>query len=73
MGRAMDFLGACEPLEEFGFYSEGDGKGSEPRNDSLTGFKGVILADENRLEGVGKARIRRLVRRPLCSNPWERW
>lgn len=26
----MDLVGACRLLEEFGFYSEGDGKGSDP-------------------------------------------
>lgn len=35
MGGAVDLLGARKPLEEFGFYSERDGKGSEPRNDTV--------------------------------------
>lgn len=31
----MDLVGACRLLEEFGFYPEGDGKGSDLGDDVI--------------------------------------
>lgn len=66
-------MGACAPLELFLFCSEGNGKGSEPKNDSQTGFNGITPANRKRLLGVGKAGTRDELG-GQCSNPggW-RW